>query len=41
VAEQGLLGCLTGPLTAASAGITASLLCGVLGALLGKSHDQN
>jgi stage V sporulation protein AE len=41
VAEQGLLGCLTGPLTAASAGITASLLCGVVGAIVGKSHDQN
>lgn len=41
VDEQGLLGCLTGGLTAASAGITTSLLCGVLCALVGKSHDQN
>lgn len=41
VQEQGLLGCLTGGLTAASAGITASLVCGVLCALVGKSHDQN
>lgn len=41
VAEQGLLGCLTGGLTAASAGITTSLVCGVVCALVGKSHDQN
>ena len=41
VAEKGLLGCLTGGLTAASGGITASLVCGVLCALLFKSHDQN
>ena len=41
VAEQGLLGCLTGGLRAGAAGITASLLCGVIAALLGKSRDQN
>lgn len=41
VAEQGLLGCLTGPLTAGAAGISASLLCGVIAALLAQSHDQN
>src|SRR5699024_6461316 len=40
VAEQGLLGCLTGGLRAGAAGITASLLCGVIAALLGKSRDQ-
>ena len=32
---------LTGGLTAASAGITASLVCGVVCSLAGKSHDQN
>ncbi len=41
VEQQGLLGCLTGGLTAGAAGITASLVCGVLCSLVGKSHDQN
>jgi stage V sporulation protein AE len=41
VEEQGWIGCLTGGLTAAAAGITTSLVCGVIGALIGKSHDQN
>ncbi len=41
VAEKGLLGCLTGGLSAAAGGITASLVCGVVFALLFKSHDQN
>lgn len=41
IAEEGLLGCLTGGLTAAAAGITTSLVCGVICALVGKSHDQN
>lgn len=41
VAEKGLMGCLTGGLGAAAGGITASLLCGVLAALLFKSRDQN
>lgn len=41
VEQQGLLGCLTGGLTAGAAGITASLICGVLCSLVGKSHDQN
>ena len=41
VAEQGLLGCLTGPPAASAAGVSASLLCGVIAALLAKSHDQN
>ena len=34
-------GGLTGGLRAGAAGITASLLCGVIAALLGKSRDQN
>lgn len=41
VAEKGASGILTGGLTAASAGITASLVCGVVCSLVGKSHDQN
>ena len=41
VAEQGLLGCLTGGLQAGAAGSAAGLLCGVIAALLGKSRDQN
>ncbi len=39
--EKGAIGILTGGLTAASAGITASLVCGVVCSLVGKSHDQN
>lgn len=42
VAEKGAVGILTGGLTAASAGITASLVCGVVcSRLAGRSHDQN
>ena len=41
VAEKGAIGILTSGLTAASAGITASLVCGVVCSLVGKSHDQN
>ena len=41
LAEEGAIGILTGGLTAASAGITARLVCGVVCSLVGKSHDQN
>ena len=41
VEKMGLLGALVGGCTAASAGITASLLCGVVAALCGCSKDQN
>ncbi len=41
LAEKGAIGILTGGLTAAAAGITASLVCGVVCSLLGRSHDQN
>ncbi|MDD4849223.1 MAG: stage V sporulation protein AE [Gemmiger sp.] len=37
----GLPGAFTGGLTAAAGGIAASLICGVLAALLAKSKDQN
>ena len=41
LAEEGAVGILTGGLTAAAAGITTSLVCGVVCSLVGKSHDQN
>ena len=39
--EEGAGGILTGGLTAAAAGVTTSLVCGVVCSLVGKSHDQN
>ena len=39
--EEGAVGILTGGLTAAAAGITTSLVCGVVCSWIGKSHDQN
>ena len=41
LAEEGAVGILTGGLTAAAAGITTSLVCGVVCSLIGNSHDQN
>ena len=41
LAEEGAIGILTGGLTAAAAGITTSLVCGVGCSLVGRSHDQN
>lgn len=41
IAESGLIGVLTGGLTACAGGVTASLLAGFLAALLAKSRDQN
>ncbi len=41
VERRGLLGALTGGLSAASAGVTACLACGLLAALLADSRDQN
>ena len=41
IAESGAVGILTGGLTAAAAGITTSLVCGVVCSLVGRSHDQN
>ena len=41
LAEEGAIGILTGGLTAAAAGITPSLVCGVVCSLAGRSHDQN
>lgn len=41
LAEEGAIGILTGGLTAAAAGITTSLVCGVVCSLVGRGHDQN
>ena len=41
IEEEGAIGILTGGLTAAAAGITTSLVCGVVCSWAGKSHDQN
>ena len=41
IETAGAIGILTGGLTAAAAGITTSLVCGVVCSLVGRSHDQN
>ena len=41
IEEEGAIGILTGGLTAAAAGVTTSLVCGVVCSWFGKSHDQN
>lgn len=41
VSERGLLGALSGPLTAASAGIAAALLFGLLAAVLFRGKPKN
>ena len=41
IEEEGAIGILTGGLTAAAAGITTSLVCGVVCSWVGRSHDQN
>lgn len=40
VEEQGLIGALTGPLTASAAGITAALIAGVVVALIAKPKSR-
>ena len=40
VEKQGLIGALTGGFSSAAGGITASLTCGFLAALIAKSRDQ-
>ena len=40
MAQNGLYGALTGGLTAAAGGITASLMCGLIVAVLFKSKDK-
>ena len=41
VTEQGLLGALTGGVTAAAGGIAAAVVFGYLVALVSKSHDKS
>ncbi len=40
VAEDGLMGVLTGPLTAGAAGITAAMLCGLAASLVAKPKEK-
>ena len=40
VDEKGLLGVLTGPLSAAAAGTTAAILCGVIASVIAKPKDK-
>lgn len=40
IAEKGLLGALTGPMSAAAAGITAALICGVISSIIAKPKDK-
>lgn len=40
IAEQGVRGILTGALTAASGGITAAVLCGIIASFLAKPKEK-
>ncbi len=40
VDSRGLLGALTGPMTAGAAGITAALMCGLMVSLITKPKDK-
>lgn len=40
VDEKGLLGVLTGPLSAAAAGTTVAILCGVVASVIAKPKDK-
>ncbi|MBQ2973063.1 MAG: stage V sporulation protein AE [Clostridia bacterium] len=40
IAEQGIRGILTGALTAASGGITAAVLCGLIASFLAKPKEK-
>lgn len=40
IQEYGLLGVLTGPLTAGSAGITAAIMCGLVASFLSKPKEK-
>ena len=41
VDEQGLIGVLTGPMTAAAGGITAAVVCGVGASIVAKPKDKS
>lgn len=40
VGEKGLLGALTGPLSAGAAGITAALMCGLVASFVSRPKDK-
>lgn len=40
IANDGLLGVITGPLTASSAGITAAVICGLTASFLSKPKEK-
>ena len=40
VEEKGLLGVITGPLSAGSAGITAAVVCGLIASLIAKPKEK-
>ena len=40
IAEQGIRGILTGGLTAASGGVTAAILCGIVTSFLAKPKEK-
>lgn len=40
VAEQGVRGILTGALTAASGGVTAAVLCGIIASVIAKPKEK-
>ncbi len=40
IAEQGVLGILTGPLTSGAAGITAAVLCGLIASFVAKPREK-
>lgn len=40
IQEQGLLGVITGPLTAGAAGITAAIMCGLVASFLSKPKEK-
>lgn len=40
IAEQGVRGILTGALTAASGGVTAAILCGIIASFLAKPKEK-
>lgn len=40
IAKDGLLGVITGPLTASSAGITAAVMCGLTASFLAKPKEK-
>ncbi|MBR0414757.1 MAG: SpoVA/SpoVAEb family sporulation membrane protein [Clostridia bacterium] len=41
VDEKGLLGVLSGPMTAAAGGITAAMACGVIASIVAKPKDKS